>query len=128
MCAAVVSCHREANDLGKPESAASPKTNVVSRLDEKGRPTETMVYATAADGRILTARTVDGQGKPKWTDQYSYEKAGDHRPAAIRRLRADGHIVSVSFLYSSDGTKRRIVTGPDGKQIPEAEQATFLEE
>jgi hypothetical protein len=140
VCAAVVSCHREANDLRKPESGASPKTNVVSRLDEKGRPTETMVYATngslkqrtlyvtAADGRILTARTVDGQGKPKWTDQYSYPEAADHRPADIRRVRADGQIVSVRFLYSPDGTTRRIVTGPDGKQIPEAEQATFLEE
>ena len=139
-CAAVVSCQREANDLRKPESAASPKTNVVSRLDEKGRPTESVVcatndalkqrtfYVTAADGRILTARTVDPQGKPKWTDQYSYDKAGDHRLVEIRRLRADGQIISVRFLSSPDGSERRIVTGPDGKQIPEAEQATFLEE
>jgi hypothetical protein len=140
VCAAVVSCHREANDLRKPESAASPKTNVVTRLDEKGRPTETMVYATngslkqrtiyatAADGRILTARTADPQGKPKWTDQYSYGQAGDHRLVEIRRLRVDGQIISMRFVSSPDGTERRIVTGPDGKQIPEAEQATLLEE
>ena len=140
VCAVCVSCHKEAADLRAPESAAAPKTNVVSKLDEKGRPTETIVYGTNgvvkrrtypvtdAGGRILTARTVDSEGKPKWTEQYSYREAGDPHPVEIRRLLADGQIVSVRFIRSLDGTERRIVTGPDGRQIPEAEQAAVLEE
>jgi hypothetical protein len=140
ICIAAVSCQREASRPRTLESAASPKTNVVSRLDEKGRATETMVYATngslkqrtvyvtAADGRILTARTVDAQGRPKWTEQYSYGKADDHRLIEIRRLRTDGQIISVRFVSSPDGTERKIVTGPDGKEIPESEQARFLGE
>lgn len=140
VCAACVSCHKEAADPHPPEAAAAPKTNVVSKLDEKGRAPETTVYATNgllkhrtfsvtdAAGRILTARTVDSEGKPKWTEQYSYKEAGDRRPVEIRRSLADGRIVSVRFLRSPDGTERRIVTGPNGRQIPEAEQAAFLEE
>jgi hypothetical protein len=140
VCAACVSCHKEAAYLRAPESAAAPKTNVVSKLDEKGRPTESIVYATNgvlkqrtsyvtdADGRVLTARTVDSEGKPKWTEQYSYRQAGDQRPVEIQRLLADGQTVSVRFLRSLDGTERRVVTGPDGRQVPEAEQAAFLEE
>ncbi len=115
-------------------------TNVLSKLDDKGRPTETMVYdtngllkqrtfyVTAADGRILTARTEDAQGRSKWTDQYRYGEASNERPVEIRRLKADGRILSVRFLSLSNGTQRRIVIGPDGKQILEAEQASFLEE
>jgi hypothetical protein len=139
-CAACVSCHKETADLRAPDSAAAPKTNVVSGLDDKGRPTETIVYATKgvlkqrtlkvtdADGRTLTARTVDSDGKTKWTEQYSYGEAGDHRPVEIRRLLADGQIVSVRFVRSPGGTERRAVTAPDGRQIPEAEQAAFLEQ
>ncbi len=140
VCAACVSCHKEAADLPAPKSTAAPKTDIVSRLDEKGRPTETKVYGTNgvlkrrtfavtdADGRILTARTVDAEGKPKWTEQYFYGEAGDRRPVEIRRSLPDGKIISVRFLRSPDGTERRIVTGPDGRQVPEAEQAGFLEE
>jgi hypothetical protein len=140
VCAACISCRREAGDPRARGPAGFPKTNVVSKLDEKGRPTETMVYATngvlkqrtffetAADGRIMTARTVDAEGRPKWTEQYSYGQTGDRRPVELRRTKPDGQIIAVRFLYSPDGTQRKIVIGPDGKQIPEAEQAAFLEE
>jgi hypothetical protein len=139
-CAACVSCHREADAPRAPKSAASPKTNVVSKLDDKGWLSETIVYetngvlkqrtvyVTAADGRILTARTVDSQGRSKWTDKYSYSDASNRRPVEIQRLKADGQLISVRFLSFTNGAERRIVTGPDGKQISEAEQAAFLGE
>ena len=58
----------------RPQAAINPtKTNVVSKLDDKGRPAETLVYTTngllkqhtffetAVDGRVLSARTVDAK-------------------------------------------------------------------
>ena len=46
----------------------------------------------------------------------------------MRRTKSNGEVVMVRFVYSPDGGARKIVTGADGKQIPEAEQPAFLEE
>src|SRR5438132_1645186 len=117
-CAAFVSCHRKANSPAA-ESPASLKTNAVSKLNDKARPIETLVYETNgllkqrtfylrdADGRILTARTVDPDGKSKWTDQYSYGEPSNQRPVEIRRMKADGQIISMRFLSLTNGTERR---------------------
>jgi hypothetical protein len=121
-------------------TAVAPNTNVVSKLDDRGRPTETTVYATNGvvkqrtffettdDGRILAARTVDAEGKLKWTDKYTYETGTSRRPSELQRLKPNGEAVAVRFVYSPDGTQRKVVIGPDGQPVPEAEQAAALGE
>lgn len=140
LCAAGLSCNRQPGDPRASAPAGLPQTNVVSKLDEKGRPTERVVYATngavkhrtvfvtAEDGRILSARTADAEGNLKWMEQYSYAATADNRPVEMRRTKANGEVVTVRFVYAPDGAARKIVTGVDGKQIPEAEQPAFLEE
>jgi hypothetical protein len=140
LCVAGVSCHRETGPE-RPQAAINPlNTNVVSKVDDKGSPAETLVYTTngllkqhtffetAADGRVLSARTVDAEGKPKWTEQYSYGETGGTRPVEVRRLKPDGKIIAVHFRSAPDGTEQRFVIGPDGKELPAAEQKAFLEE
>ncbi len=140
LCAAGVSCRREAGPE-RPRAAINPPiTNIVSKVDSEGRPAETLVYATngllklhtlfetANDGRVLRARTIDAEGRPKWTEQYSYRETGGAQPIEIRRLKPDGKVTTVHFRHAPDGTEQRVVIGPDGKEIPAADQNAFLEE
>jgi len=120
--------------------AVAVKTNVVSKLDNHGRLMETTVYAadgvvkqrtffeTAGDGRVLSARTVDADGKLKWTDKYTYGTGTNQRPTDLQRMKPNGEAVAVQFVYSPDGAARKIVIGPDGQPVSEAEQAAALEE
>lgn len=140
LCVAGASCRRDIDDARLPNPATHPKTNVVSKVDEKGRLTEKLVYATSgllkhrtffeteANGRVTSSRTIDGEDKPKWTEKYFYEETSGARLSKVQRIQPDGKIVVVHFLYAIDGTKRRIVIGPDGKEIPIANQEAFLEE
>jgi hypothetical protein len=129
-----VACHR---DTRAPVATAA-KTNVVSRLDDRGRPMETILYTTNGavqrrtffetgdDGRILSARTVDAEGELKWTDKYTYEAGTNQRPIEVQRVKPNGEAVVVKFVYLPDGTERRIVIGPNGELIPDAD-GTALE-
>lgn len=138
VCALCISCKQETHTPRTGQTL--PKTNTVSKVDDKGHPTESLVYAadgsvkqktvfeTSPDGRILSARTLDSQGGLKWTEHYSYRNEDSTRPVEVRRTKPDGQIISVRFIYGPDGSKRRIVTKPDGSQVPESEQAAFLGE
>ena len=138
VCALCVSCKQETHT---PRTGQTPpNTNTVAKVDDKGHPTETLIYGsdgsvkqktvfeTGPDGRIMSARTLDPQGGVKWIEQYSYQNEDSAQPIEIRRVKTDGQIISVRFIYARDGSKRRIVTRPDGTQVAEAEQAAFLAE
>jgi hypothetical protein len=124
----------------QPGTKDTAKTNLVSKLDDRGRPMETTVYATNGvvkrrtffettdDGRVLSARTVDKDGKLKWIDQYMYQTGTNQQPIEIQRVKPNGETVAVRFVYSPDGSERKIVIGPNGQPVPEAEQAEVLEE
>jgi hypothetical protein len=139
LCVTSLSCNRQPAVPRASNPVALAPTNVVSKLNDKGRLSEKLVYATngllkhrtvfeaAEDGRILSSRTVDAEGNLKWMDQYSYATASN-RPVEMRRTKTNGESITVRFVYSPDGTARKIMTGTDGKPIAQTEHAAFLEE
>jgi len=149
VCFVCLSCSRksgENNATGKSiisgenkaeTNAGNAKENVVSTPNTiVAEAPQAWVYTTIGDSRfktfneitnnrVISSKTVDEAGKLKWTDQFSYSQDSKNL-VEMRRIKPDGSIFQVRYSYSEDGHQTRIVIGPDGKQIPEESQDSFL--
>lgn len=138
LSAILVSCSRKENSSSSA-SNARPKTNSVSRFNDKGRLVETLTYSPdgslkhrilfqpADDGRILSSRMVDPEGKLKWVEEHVFEGTNAH-PLETRRITPDGATVLIRYRYDQNGNSTRTVVKSDGSEVPPDEVKRFLGE
>src|SRR5437868_4779779 len=112
LCLAVLSVVATGCDRDPGRTAVVAKTNAVSRLDDRGRVMETTIYGTngavkqriffefGSNGWVQSTRTVDAEGKLKWTDTYSYDSGTTPRCVELQRVKSNGEAVAVKFVYS----------------------------